>query len=420
MKKVFISVIESIIFAWDALVKNRLRTLLSLLGISIGIFCIVTVLSAVSSLKRNIDEDLRSMGAEVVYVGKWPWGMQMSIPWWEIQKRPFPIPSEVEALRRRMPHLSDRITISMTTTPQVKINSRRVNDAQMVAVDYQYENIEDLKINEGRFFSPIESVSGAAVAVIGYDIYDDFFSSPGDAIGKTLVYKGQKVKIIGTLEKEGEQTFGVAKDNRIFVPSLFYRKYNVINENSGAEIIIAPPVGDDVNMDELLSEIRGNMRAIRQLPPETVDNFELNVPSVIATTFAPLYGMLNLAGWIIGGFSMLVGGFGIANIMFVSVRERTSQIGIQKSLGAKNYFILLQFVFEAVFLSLIGGVVGIAMVWAALTGVNAISDTITFYLSGFNVAVGIGISMVIGFMAGIIPAYMGARLNPVEAIRSGQ
>ena len=123
MKKVFISVIESIIFAWDALVKNRLRTLLSLLGISIGIFCIVTVLSAVSSLKRNIDEDLRSMGAEVVYVGKWPWGMQMSMPWWEIQKRPHPIPSEVEALRRRMPHLSDRITISMTTTPQVKINS---------------------------------------------------------------------------------------------------------------------------------------------------------------------------------------------------------------------------------------------------------------------------------------------------------
>ena len=420
MKKVFISVIESIIFAWDALVKNRLRTLLSLLGISIGIFCIVTVLSAVSSLKSNIDEDLRAMGAEVVYVGKWPWGMQMDIPWWEIQKRPYPVPSEVEALRRRMPHLSDRITISMTTTPQVKINSRRVNDAQLVAVDYQYENIEELKINEGRFFSPIESVSGAAVAVIGYDIYEDFFSSPADAIGKTLVYKGQKVKIIGTLEKEGEQTFGTAKDNRIFVPSLFYRKYNVINENSGAQILIAPPVGDGVNMDELLSEIRGNMRAIRQLPPETIDNFELNVPSVIATTFAPLYSMLNLAGWIIGGFSMLVGGFGIANIMFVSVRERTSQIGIQKSLGAKNYFILLQFVFEAVFLSLIGGVVGIAMVWAALTGVNAITDAITFYLSGFNVAVGIGISMVIGFLAGIVPAYMGARLNPVDAIRSGQ
>ena len=420
MKRLFITIAESIVFAWDALVKNRLRTLLSLLGISIGIFCIVAVLSAVSSLKKNIDDDLRSMGGDVVYVGKWPWGIHMNIPWWEIQKRPHPIPSEAEALRRRMPQLSDRITISMTTTPQVKINSRRVNDAQMVAVDYQYENIEDLKINEGRFFSPIESVSGAAVAVIGYDIYDDFFSSPSDAIGKTLVYKGQKVKIIGTLEKEGEQTFGVDKDNRIFVPSLFYRKYNVINEKSGAEILIAPLEGNDIDMDELLSEIRGNMRVIRQLPPEEVDNFELNVPSVIATTFAPLYAMLNLAGWIIGGFSMLVGGFGIANIMFVSVRERTPQIGIQKSLGARNYFILLQFVFEAIFLSLIGGIVGIAMVWAALTGVNAISDSITFYLSGANIMIGITISAVIGFLSGIVPAYIGARLNPVDAIRSGQ
>ena len=122
----------------------------------------------------------------------------------------------------------------------------------------------------------------------------------------------------------------------------------------------------------------------------------------------------------IGGFSMLVGGFGIANIMFVSVRERTPQIGIQKSLGARNYFILLQFVFEAIFLSLIGGIVGIAMVWAALTGVNAISDSITFYLSGANIMIGITISAVIGFLSGIVPAYMGARLNPVDAIRSGQ
>ena len=220
------------------------------------------------------------------------------------------------------------------------------------------------------------------------------------------MFRGQKLKIIGTLEMEGEQTFGVEKDNRLFVPINFYRKYNVIIERSGGELMINP------------SEAH-NMRWIRRLAPDANDNFELNVPSVIATTFAPLYSLLNTAGFIIGGFSMLVGGFGIANIMFVSVRERTNQIGIQKALGAKNSFILLQFVFEAIFLSLTGGVMGIIMVWGAMAAVESMSG-MSFYLSLANINIGLIISAVIGLFAGIMPAYMGARLDPVEAIRSGQ
>ena len=257
------------------------------------------------------------------------------------------------------------------------------------------------------------------MAIVGYDIYSNSFGSAENAIGKEIVYRGQKLKIIGTLEMEGEQTFGVEKDNRLFVPINFYRKYNVINERSGGELMINPSEAQKNNMDEFLSEIRGNMRSIRRLAPDANDNFELNVPSVIATTFAPLYSLLNTAGFIIGGFSMLVGGFGIANIMFVSVRERTNQIGIQKALGAKNSFILLQFVFEAIFLSLTGGVMGIIMVWGAMAAVESMSG-MSFYLSLANINIGLIISAVIGLLAGIMPAYMGARLDPVEAIRSGQ
>lgn len=418
MRKSLILFFESVYFAWDALIKNKLRTLLSLLGISIGIFCIITVLAAVDSLKKNVESDLEEMGAEVVYIDKWPWGMRMDIPWWEIRKRPNATLAETESLRHRMPESADLISIYFSTYPYIKINGEHVNNAQMICVSHAYENIETLKITQGRYFSPIESTSGVAVALVGSDIYEDFFGSDEASIGKEMMYSGQKIRIIGTLEKEGEQMFGIEKDNRIIVPVNFYRKYNIINEKTGAQIIIAPTEKQKANMDDFLSEISGNMRSIRRLAPDAKDNFELNVPSIIATTFAPLYSMLNLAGFIIGGFSMLVGGFGIANIMFVSVRERTNQIGIQKALGAKNYFILLQFVFESIFLSLTGGIMGIIMVWGVLSAVETLTD-MTFFLSLGNVVIGLGISAGIGFLAGIIPAYMGAKLDPVEAIRSG-
>lgn len=419
MRKSIILFTESVKFAWDALVKNKLRTVLSLLGISIGIFCIITVLAAVDSLKKNVDDDLASMGSEVVYVDKWPWGMVMNAQWWNIQKRPYPTLNEAAALRRQLPDIADRIAFYLQGYGQVKINNENINDFQILAVSQEYENIEPLKITQGRFFSPVESLSGVPVAVVGYDIYTNSFGSDEQAIGKYILFRGQKLHIIGTLGKEGEQTFGMAKDNRIFVPVNFYRKYTPITERSGGNILVNPSEAQRAQMDEFLSELRGHLRSIRRLAPDAPDNFELNVPSVIANTFAPLYSMLNLAGFIIGGFSMLVGGFGIANIMFVSVRERTNQIGIQKALGAKNGFILLQFVFESVFLSLIGGLFGILMVWGAMAAAEAISG-MSFYLSLTNINIGVLISAAIGLLAGIMPAYMGARLDPVEAIRSGQ
>lgn len=419
MRKSIILFTESVKFAWDALVKNKLRTLLSLLGISIGIFCIITVLAAVDSLKKNVDDDLASMGAEVVYIDKWPWGMVMDAQWWDIRKRPYPTPAEAASLRRQMPEIADRIAFYLQGYGQIKINNENINDFQLLAVSHEYENIEPMKVTQGRYFSPVESAAGTPVAVVGYDIYTNSFGSDEEAIGKTIMYRGQKLRIIGTLEKEGEQTFGMAKDNRVFVPINFYRKYNMITNRSGGNVIVNPSDVQKANMNEFLSELRGHVRSIRRLAPDAKDNFELNVPSVIANTFAPLYSMLNLAGFIIGGFSMLVGGFGIANIMFVSVRERTNQIGIQKALGAKNSFILLQFVFEAIFLSLIGGLFGILMVWGAMAAAESLSG-MTFYLSLTNINIGIIISAVIGLLAGIMPAYMGARMDPVDAIRSGQ
>lgn len=419
MRKSIILFTESVKFAWDALVKNKLRTLLSLLGISIGIFCIITVLAAVDSLKKNVDDDLASMGAEVVYIDKWPWGMVMNAEWWDIQKRPYPTLEEADALRRQLPDIADRIAFYLQGYGQIKINNENITDFQILAVSQEYENIEQMKITQGRFFSPVESAAGTPVAVVGYDIYTNSFGSDEQALGKTILYRGQKLRIIGTLEKEGEQMFGVSKDNRVFVPVNFYRKYTPITDRSGGNVIVNPTDVQKADMDEFLSELRGHMRSIRRLAPDAKDNFELNVPSVIANTFAPLYSMLNLAGFIIGGFSMLVGGFGIANIMFVSVRERTNQIGIQKALGAKNSFILLQFVFEAVFLSLIGGLIGILMVWGAMAAAEALSG-MEFYLSLTNINIGVVISALIGLLAGIMPAYMGARMDPVEAIRSGQ
>lgn len=407
---------ESFQFALHALSVNVLRTVLSLLGISIGIFTIVSVFAAVDSLEKNVRSSVASLGSDVVYVQKWPWGGGGGdYPWWKYFQRPEPSYDELEPLQRRS-NTAEYIAFAFGLQKTIKFRESSVENATILPVSYDYQNIWNFDIAQGRYFTSLESAGGAPVGLVGSDIANGLFGTDS-VIGREIQAMGRKIRIIGVFEKQGGSLVGVNTDVTVLVPAMFVRSLMSLENRNGAFLMAKPKLG--VEVSAMKDELQGIMRGIRRLKPKVEDNFALNEVSVISSGLDALFGILGVAGWVIGGFSILVGGFGIANIMFVSVRERTNQIGIQMSLGAKSYFILLQFLLESVLLCLLGGIIGLAIIYV-LTYVVRTFFEFNMTLSSNNVILGIVISIIIGLISGIIPAYSASRLDPVEAIRSGQ
>jgi putative ABC transport system permease protein len=227
---------------------------------------------------------------------------------------------------------------------------------------------------------------------------------------------GRKVEIIGRFKRTGNNNFGRSYDDWLLVPVNFGRNFiDLERDDIGSAILVRGK--KNVSNEQLRDELTGIMRSIRKLKPGVKDNFEINETSVINNAFDSVFGVISIVGWIVGGFSLLVGGFGIANIMFVSVKERTVQIGIQKSLGAKNSFILQQFLFEAVFLSLLGGALGLLLIYIGTIIASDMAD-MDLFLNSKNIIVGLSVSGFIGLISGLFPAWSASRLDPVEAMRS--
>ena len=406
---------ESFAFAINALRNNKLRTLLSLLGVTIGIFSIIAVLAAVDSLDKKITSDLSGLDKNTIYLMKFSFGPS-DIPSWKREQFPNVKYDEYIYMKGAMTNTAELGYQIFTKSENIKYDSKIVSDVNIVPVSHEFIDIQGLEFERGRFYNESESSSGAKVIVLGKDIATNLFDDL-DPIGKEVRLFGQRFKVIGVLKKIGASIFGQSNDTAAFIPVNFVRQSFGDNNTSLTNVIIFKPV-DGVDMEAYKAEISQKLRAYRGIKAGEIDNFFINVFSGFTDFIDGIIGSMKIGGWVISGFSLLVGGFGIANIMFVSVKERTHLIGIQKSLGAKNRFILFQFLFEAIILSVIGGLIGLLMVWGIALGLTKALD-FEFVLSMGNILLGTGLAGIIGLISGILPAISASRLDPVEAIRTG-
>ncbi len=408
---------ESILQALQQLQGNKLRSFLSLLGVSIGIFCIIGVQSAVGSLEDNVRGSIEKLGSDVIYVNKFSWAEDPGENFYKFMRRPNISYKDYEAVQAKAELaalVSYHVEVGVRT---VKYRSNSSEGSFMIGVTSDFGEMFNFKYKDGRFFSQAEYFYGANKTILGFEVADQVFGNI-DPIGKTIKVGGRPMEVIGVLEKEGESLINVLNfDQSIVISYELARKIANLKPNhpfGNSSVNIKAAEG--VPMPELRDDVTGALRGERRLKPREESDFSLNEISIISNFMDSFFGVLNMVGYFVGGFAILVGMFSVSNIMFVSVKERTNIIGIKKALGAKRYIILLEFLIEAAILCLLGGVVGLILVFAITTLLTQIID-FELYVSLNNIIFGVVLSVVVGVVSGLIPALQASQMDPVEAMR---
>lgn len=395
------------------LTVNKTRTVLSLIGVAFGIFCIILVLTIVNSFERNIQNEIKSLGSNTIYIDKWDYSGGPDQPFWKMRARPVAKFEEAAMVKQRA-QLLDDIAFLMQTGGSVSHRDDVINNASIYGITPAQTTIQPITFQSGRFISPSEFQAGSPVCILGYTNAEDFFGDADRALGKQIDIKGKKITVVGVIAKEGKSFIGWNYDNCVMMSYELFKTIYDVNFTSPILIAKGKP---EVSTDALMDELEGIMRQVRKLSPTQEDNFSLNSVESFSKALASFFVTLNIVGSIIGGISLIVGMFSIANIMFVTVKERTSIIGLKKAVGAKKSSILFEFLTEATALCLLGGAIGLFFVWIGTLIISSAAD-FPVYISISMLIVTVVICLVVGVLAGIIPASQAAKLDPVVAIRS--
>ncbi|MEE9438080.1 MAG: ABC transporter permease [Saprospiraceae bacterium] len=414
---VFLKIIyESIAQALQSLMGNKLRTFLSLLGITIGIFCIIAVKSAVDSLQSSVVDGFNELGNDVLYIDKMPWNEDPGKNYWKYAKRPEASFNDYSIINKKSKLALQSSYAVFTGGRTIKHKSNSVSDAFIMGTTNEYKDILNMNIERGRYFTTQEYNIGANKLILGYKVAKALFNNI-EPLGKEVKLFGQKYKVIGVLKSEGDNMFNILDyDEVIWISYNNIKKFVNTKDNSRVGRLLNVKAKPTVEIKDLKDELTGILRSARKLKPLEDENFALNELSMIAQILDSVFGVLNFAGIIIGGFALVVGMFSVANIMFVSVKERTNIIGIKKALGAKRFMILLEFLIEAIILCLLGGIMGLALVYGTMKFISITFD-FEMYLSFSNVILGVVVSIVVGIISGLIPAVQASNMDPVVAMR---
>jgi putative ABC transport system permease protein len=415
MRKMLNIVATSLRMAFSEFRSNKLRTALSLLGITFGIFCIISVVATISSMKTAIQNDIKSLGGKSIFIDKWEYRNDNDYPWWRFVKRPDPKFTEVKELKERVPVLENAAFL-ISTNETIEFQNDLLKSVNYYGVTEDFANMEHFDIAFGHYLLSSDFDRAANVAVIGYSIAEKIFNKPEKALGQTIRIKDQKpVTVVGVIAKQGKSTFDMWEyDNCIIMP-YGVMKQVIRVQDAQPRILVAGK--DNVSIPELKGELTGAMRSIHKLKPGQDDDYSLNDIDTLSHSLDDVFANVNVGGWAIAALSLVVGMFGVANIMFVTVRERTGQIGLKKAIGAKKRTIIMEFLLESTFLCIIGGLIGLVAVYilaAIFSSIFSFSVTIP----GNIIALAVTICLVVGIAAGIIPAVTAAKMDPVVAIRS--
>ncbi len=412
---------QSFILSFAEIRAAKLRSFLSLMGISIGIICIISVRTAVNSLEMNVQNSFASLGNDILYIQKWPWIWTEDYAWWKYVNRPVTNRRELEQLQLKTEGAKASCILFIEGNRTAIAGEQSAEGLSLVGASYDYNQIKTMDFTQGRYFTAGESNNAAPVALIGASVAEALFGNRSVITGEEIKVSGVKVKVIGVLKKEGSDLFGFSLDNNIIIPFTYMSMFANMNRGNDPLIAVIPKKG--VPAEELKYELRGAMRSIRRLSPYEEDDFAVNQVSVFTEGIKSIFSFINGVGLLIGIFSIIVGGFGIANIMFVAVKERTYIIGIKKAIGAKKIYILMEFLLEAVVLCVAGGIIGLIVVVLLIMGLqylitNVAHNDFKFYITTYNLILGVSISVVVGILAGFIPAWSASKMSAVDAIRS--
>jgi putative ABC transport system permease protein len=401
---------EGLGISWGAIRANKMRSILTTLGIVIGIVTVTLMGAAITGLDRAFLRNISSIGADVLYVQRFEWFNDSEEGWLRMQKRPRITAAQASALSELLT-MAKAVAPAADTDATVRYKKRTSSSVHVIGTTDQYAVTSGVGMSQGRFMTPGESAGGRPVCILGSEVAANLFQR-GSPLGNRVIVEDTSFEVIGVLEKQGSFLGLFSLDNQVVIPLQQFT--SALWHNPDYQIQVK--VKELEQLDEAKEELRSAMRKIRRLAPNAPDDFGINQQDQFVKMFHKLGGTIAAVGIFVTSLSLFVGGIGIMNIMFVSVAERTREIGIRKAIGAKRRTIMVQFLIEAASICLLGGLIGLGIAWPVTLGIQRFFPAT---LSVAIVSLAIGVSLVTGVLSGFFPAWRAARMDPVNALRTG-